>query len=706
MVDEYMAWQMQPTQWVALLVMAFFTSALSHELARRGSRLEGRARWMWLACGALALGTGIWSGHFVALSGPQLPIGIGYGGWISLAGWIAAIAASLIAQAIAFRGPPAPWRGLLASLSLGLGAFVSEWLCFVDMNMAPPMHWHVGWSVAAVAATALAGFAGYVLMSIESSITPGRRWLLRCLAPLVLGTGIALGHRASALAAQMDIEVISLNHLNGLTGHSLTLLATIGTASVLAMMLMLILVERSMRHALRSAIATMEANANTDSLTSLPNFRALEARIEVAARHADRAGQSMALLFVALDGLKPINEAFGRPVGDLLLRDIATRLRTLVRNHGSLARVGGDEFALLVVNESDTEVVVGLARRLLETVSAVSSIEGRSISLSCSIGMVMYPQHGAHSTMLVHGEAAAQSVKKAGGSAASFFDAQMLAGTRDQVELLQDLRLAVAGGQLELYYQPKIHSESGAVTGAEALMRWHHPKRGMVSPGVFIPLAERHGLIIALGDWMIEEACRQIRAWRDEGLRMRVAINLSMSQLRQADLGERIAATLSKHQINPQLLTCEITESLAMDDSTSTQRFFDKLASIGVRLSIDDFGTGYSSLSYLRKLPAEELKIDRSFVLDLETSADARAVVDAVVKLAQALGLKVVAEGVETEGQSSILRALGCDQLQGFLFAKPMSAKALGLWAMTDDGPAPLAFRPSLFEETMPSPLH
>jgi diguanylate cyclase len=270
--------------------------------------------------------------------------------------------------------------------------------------------------------------------------------------------------------------------------------------------------------------------------------------------------------------------------------------------------------------------------------------------------------------------------------------------------LLRDLRQAVARHQLELVFQPKVHAPTGEVTGAEALLRWHHPQRGMVSPVVFVPIAERHGLIGTLGEWVIDEACRQARVWRDEGLRMRVAINLSVHQLRRPDLADRIAAALTRHQINPDLLTCEITESVAMEDSEATMKVFEKIAAVGVHLSIDDFGTGYSSLSYLRKLPVSELKIDRSFVLDLETSADACAVVEAVVKLAHTLGLKVVAEGVETEGQNRILRGFGCDQLQGYLFAKPMAAKALSLWAMNEVGPRAIDFRDSLFKDTVPSP--
>jgi len=255
--------------------------------------------------------------------------------------------------------------------------------------------------------------------------------------------------------------------------------------------------------------------------------------------------------------------------------------------------------------------------------------------------------------------------------------------------------------ELELHYQPKVHAPSGQVTGVEALMRWRHPQRGMVGPHIFIPIAERFGLIHALGNWLIEEACRQIRAWSDDGLRMRVAINLSVHQLRQGDLVDRIADALQRHRIEPMLLTCEITESAAMEDTRATLQMIERLSAIGVRLSIDDFGTGYSSLSYLRQLAAEELKIDRSFVMDLEASADARAIVDAVVKLAQALGMKVVAEGVETEAQQRILSLLGCDELQGYLFAKPMPAEALTLWAMQADGPRDLDFRPSLYGDSL-----
>jgi len=381
------------------------------------------------------------------------------------------------------------------------------------------------------------------------------------------------------------------------------------------------------------------------------------------------------------------------------------RLRALTGTRDIVARAGGDEFLMVLEGHPDPGQAMAMAARLMKVLNEPCVVEQRELTMSCSVGVAMYPDHGDQAKLIPHAAAAMHSAKRNGGGNQVMFDPRMVAGAREQVDLLRDLRRAIQHHELELYYQPKIHAPSGQITGAEALMRWHHPQRGMVGPHIFIPLAEKFGLINALGNWLIEDVCRQIRTWRDGGLRMRVAINLSVHQLRQEDLVDRIVEALHRHRVEPGLLTCEITESAAMEDTRTTLQVIERLSAAGVHLSIDDFGTGYSSLSYLRQLAAEELKIDRSFVMDLESSADARAIVDAVVKLAQALGLKVVAEGVETEAQQKILRTLGCDELQGFLFAKPMSAKALTLWAIQDEGPSALDFRPSLFDDSLSTPL-
>jgi diguanylate cyclase (GGDEF)-like protein len=436
-----------------------------------------------------------------------------------------------------------------------------------------------------------------------------------------------------------------------------------------------------------------------DSLTQLPTRTYFEDRLAGAAMKADARTSRLALLFIDLDGFKPVNDTYGHSVGDKVLEQVGQRLKSLSRGKDVVARVGGDEFLLLLTNVVTEESVAHVATRLITGLSQAYTVDGREVIISCSVGIALYPDGCAHGKLIARADAAMYAAKRSGGSTHCFYSPAMDADAERQFDLLRDLRKALANKEMELLYQPKIDTKSGKVTGAEALLRWKHPTRGVILPNVFIPIAERFGLVVGIGNWVIEDACRQSRAWRDKGLRMRVAINLSAHQMRQDDIVERITEALNRHKIHPSLLTCEITETAAMEDTKATQETFRRLGELGTHLSIDDFGTGYSSLSYLRKLPAEELKIDRSFIMDLEHSADARAVVDAVIKLAHALGLKVVAEGVENQRQHQILVDMSCDELQGFLFAKPMSARALQLWAINDRTEAAV-FKPSLFGES------
>ena len=443
---------------------------------------------------------------------------------------------------------------------------------------------------------------------------------------------------------------------------------------------------------------------STDVLTGLPTRQFFEQRLAAAAKRADAKRGKMAVLFIDLDGFKPVNDTFGHACGDRVLEQVGVRMRSITRGSDVAARVGGDEFLLLMPAISSQESVAKVARALIEILSRPYKVEDREVNISCSVGIALYPDGCRASKLIARADAAMYAAKRAGGTRHAFFSPEMDQDAKQNFEMVRDLKRAIAQDQLELYFQPKIDARSGKVTAAEALLRWNHPKLGMVMPGEFIALAERTGLIGPLGDWVIEAACRQARAWRDKGLRMRVAINLSAYQMRQDDIVDRITEALKRHKIRPSLLTCEITETAAMEDTRATQETFRRLGELGTHLSIDDFGTGYSSLAYLRKLPAEELKIDRSFIQDLEHSPDASAVVDAVLKLAHALGLKVVAEGVENPRQHQILAEMGCDELQGYLFAKPMSARALLLWAIGDRGEASV-FRNSLFGETRQTTL-
>jgi len=451
---------------------------------------------------------------------------------------------------------------------------------------------------------------------------------------------------------------------------------------------------RELAVSLNDANRRLRDQAHSDPLTRMPNRLMFEERMAaaLAAIGSDPEACALAVMFIDLDGFKPVNDSFGHVAGDAVLREIGRRLQAIARPEDTVARVGGDEFLLMTLRPGHEAVAAAIAQRVLQALTEPLVLPNDVVvNLSASIGIVLYPEHGHHAKMIANADAAMYAAKRAGGSTYAFFEPRMELDVREQLALQNDLRHAIERNELQLYYQPKIHGKSGQITGVEALLRWQHPVRGFVSPGLFIPIAERFGLIGAIGNWVIDEACRQMSDWRKQGLRMRVAVNLSVHQLRQDDLVQRVRIAVDHFRIDPALLTFEITESVAMEDTQETLRAFSQLANAGVSLSIDDFGTGYSSLSYLRKLPARQLKIDQSFVQDLGGSPDALAVVDAVIKLAHALGLHVVAEGVETARQRDILLKLQCDELQGYLFARPMASRLLTLWAMGESRATPPA---------------
>jgi len=491
--------------------------------------------------------------------------------------------------------------------------------------------------------------------------------------------------------------------------HASALVWTLCAAALLlaaAMGAALVHSRRQLQRRLEDATTQLDELRGRDPLTGLVTRPEFDSALETAVLAADRQGSPLALLVLGLDSFRPLNEGYGHSVGDAVLRQAAERLLGALRPPPlAVSRLGGDEFAVLVSAPRDTLGV--LADTLLDTLQRPYAIDTLALRLTASAGIAVYPDHGARPRLLGHAALAMRTVKQVGGGGRAHYDPALAVDQREQAELLQDLRHATERGQLQLVYQPKIDAKSLQITAAEALLRWQHPRRGTISPAVFVPLAERQGLIVPIGRWVIEEACRQAAQWRGQGLRMRVAVNLSGHQMRQDDLVQHIERTLALHGIPAGRLTCEITETVAMEDTALTHRAFAQLRDAGLHVSIDDFGTGHSSLAALRRLPAAELKIDQAFVADLATSEHARSIVRAVVEMARTLGLRVVAEGVETTAQRDALVALGCDELQGYLFARPMSATALALWADGDEAHASSAamFRPSLFDPTAPAPL-
>jgi diguanylate cyclase (GGDEF)-like protein len=681
--------------WPMIVLACYVTLELSERVLRRGMG----ERNPWVMASALALACGVASAQLLQLSAELGPQGVGFHPGLLIGGLLSTLALGMLAVHCTFV-PELGWpRVFGGAATLGLATLSGQMLLLASAGLEPDIEWKPSLLVPAGLISAV-GFAWALLLVAPTGGAPAARlWPRRLAAATICAVAVLSGQALSVAGAQRPEEPQMIADIGLVSAGALSAIASIGIAAVLVLMLAACAVEARLRSRREPARAEKAVDAFRDSLTRLPTRATFEGTLSQVLQQADAQRSAAVLMHIALDHFKLVNDNFGHHAGDAVLQCVAQRLRELGPKH-RVARLGGDEFLMLVDGNDAAEKAKALAASILESVAQPCVVDGRELSVSCSIGMAHYPQHGAQSVLIGYATVATRASKGAGGATYSVFDPRMVDDVREQAELLNDLRQALSRGQLELYYQPKIHAPSAQVTAAEALMRWHHPRRGMISPSVFIPMAERSGLINAMGAWVIDEACKQAREWRDQGLRMRVAINLSAQQLRQSKLPAHIRSALAKHQINPDLLTCEITESVAMEDTEATMRFFTELAAVGVHISIDDFGSGYSSLAYLRKLPATELKIDRGFVLDLEHSEGARKIAEAVVTLAQALNMKVVAEGVETDGQYQILRRLGCDQVQGFLFAKPMTAKALALWASGSDGPRSIQFRESLFKET------
>ncbi len=443
-----------------------------------------------------------------------------------------------------------------------------------------------------------------------------------------------------------------------------------------------------------------------DPLTGLPLSRRFEDDFSAALESLARRGGEGCLLYIGLDGFRLVNDEHGKENGDQLLIHTAARLRQLAGERALIGRLGGDEFA--VWSEIPAAQTDRLVKQTLETLCEPVVNGATALRAGLSVGVATSPEHGGSIRLIRRAQTAMRSVKRLGGNGHAFFDAVQEEVMREEMALARELREAIKRQQLELVYQPKVNAATLQVTSVEALLRWRHPTLGMVSPARFISVAERYGLIDAIGDWVADTALAQAAHWRELGLRMRVAINVSGYQMRSDDFIARLEKGLKQHRLRPERFTCEITESVAMEHASVTERAFKRLGALGVHVSIDDFGTGYSSLAALRQLPAQELKIDRAFVGDVAGSVEAQAIVRAVVEMARALQMKVVAEGVETVAQRDQLVAMGCDELQGYLFAKPMSARAIEVLASDarpSAGGGPEGFRPSIFVETAAVPL-
>ena len=414
--------------------------------------------------------------------------------------------------------------------------------------------------------------------------------------------------------------------------------------------------------------------AHYDALTGLPNRVLLRDRLSKALATARRQKHKVAVLFFDLDRFKIINDSLGHSVGDLLLQDVAERLKGCVREEDTVARLGGDEFLIVLTHVNDISGAAVSAERFMDAMTPRFVIQGHSLSLGCSLGISIFPEDGADSeTLIKHADAAMYSAKDGGRNNFQFFTADMNAQAVERLALENGLRLALDKKELFLVYQPQMDIATGTISGLEALLRWQHPELGLVPPDKFIRIAENSGLIVPIGEWVLRTACSQARKWQDEGLpAVSIAVNVSAVQFRQQGFCELIRRVLRETGFAAHNLELELTESLLLGSADVTLSVLQELKAMGLTLAIDDFGTGYSSFSYLKRFPVSKLKIDRSFVRDVAVSPDDAAITTAIISMAKSLNLKVIAEGVEDEEQMAFLRSHHCDEIQGYYFSKPL----------------------------------
>ncbi|MCG8082932.1 MAG: EAL domain-containing protein, partial [Candidatus Thiodiazotropha taylori] len=426
--------------------------------------------------------------------------------------------------------------------------------------------------------------------------------------------------------------------------------------------------------------------ANYDALTGLPNRSLLSDRLNQAIAAAHREDWMLAVLFIDLDHFKVVNDTFGHVVGDELLQLVSARIKACLRESDTVARFGGDEFIILLQDVTEMDSVANVASNIIEHITRVFSLYGREIYIGASIGITVYPDDAVNAdSLLRNADMAMYQAKERGRNTYQFFTASMQQHTLERRQLELDLRQAIKRDELEIYYQPVVNPLLNKVVSVEALLRWHHPHRGTVSPAIFIPVAEDSGQIGPIGEWVLKKSCQQLKRWHNAGFSdLKLAVNLSS---RQRELGLEasfLLGVLAETNLSTDYITLEITESLLMRDTDEAMTWLSDFKALGVSLSVDDFGTGYSSLSYLKRFPVDTMKIDRSFVSDLPDDIEDATLVRTIVAMAQSLNLSLIAEGVETREQAEFLVETGCDNLQGFYYAKPMSAKELTIWLSAD----------------------
>ncbi|MFK3934926.1 putative bifunctional diguanylate cyclase/phosphodiesterase [Pantoea agglomerans] len=673
---------MLPVTWDSVLIcvsliVAFIASFTALDTAGRVAVSRGWSARFWLLVGGIAMGIGVWAMHFIGMLAMMLPMMMRYDTRLTILSLLVAILASVLAFGQTVGGLHLTRQRLLrGTLILGAGVVVMHYLGMYALLIEPQPEWNallVALSVLiAFAASGLALWLAFHLRQGDHHLM-----LMRGLASLVMGIAIAGMHYVGMAAAEFSHSSMMQPH--GVSNAGLAVWVTLITLTILGITLLSSMLDAQLRAA-RLATRLNRANqelrqlAMHDNLTTLPNRVMLEQQLDRAIKQAMLNEHRFAVIYMDLDGFKAVNDTWGHHVGDRLLVAVAERLCSQLSNTMLLVRLGGDEFVLMA--ECDISAARQLAQKLVKVISSPFELDRYVLHVSLSAGIAIFPLHGRNrQELLFNADAAMYHTKHSGRNGWCLFEPAMSAATQHQLELANDLWEAIEREQMRLFYQPKFCSGGTRLMGFEALLRWQHPQRGLLTPELFLPRAEKTGQIIALGNWVIGEACRQLRIWHSQGHSdWTVSVNLSALQFHQRDLLTILTQTLARNQLPGSALMLEITEAIAMRDPAFSQQRIRELQQAGVSVAIDNFGIGYANLLHLKDLDASELKIDRSFINCLRPGSEDATVVSAMLTLAQSLNLRMVAEGVETEEQQHLLTSLGFDALQGYLLGKPTPA--------------------------------
>ncbi|MGF6986752.1 diguanylate cyclase (GGDEF)-like protein [Paraburkholderia atlantica] len=644
---------------------------------------SARRRQAWRLGGALALGVGIWSMHFVAMLAFSLPIPLGYDLGLTAYSLALAIGASYLALFLTTQQRLTPARLLAGGVVMGIGIAGMHYTGMAALRMAPAIHYRPVWFAASIAIAIGASSAALWMARALSNEHERHIARKRLAAALVMGVAISGMHYTAMAAADFAPGAIC-GAANDMDAQWLATAVILLTFAVLIVTLMLSRFDVRTTFLL-GAVSKLNGQivrlATLDALTGLPNRATLTERIERAISGARRQRTSFAVLFMDLDGFKTINDSLGHSAGDAVLSAFAQRLQQCVRSSDTVARLGGDEFVVLAEHLTSGDDAAALADGVLERMRQGTWSDEQPLQVMPSIGIALYPRDGdSVETLLQHADAAMYEAKRAGRGTYRFFERSMNEAATRTLQIQQVLHDAFANERFSLVFQPKFQRGGDALAGAEALIRLHDPELGALTPAEFIPVAERSGQIVQIGYWVVRETCRRIRGWIEQGLpAMKVAINLSPRQLLQPDLVETILEIVRTEGVACEQIMFEITESVAMQDAARTVDVIRAFQASGFDISIDDFGTGYSSLAYLQRFQVKQLKIDRFFTHGLDANGAAgSAIVSAIIALAHSLEMDVVAEGVETQSQLDKLRSMMCDEMQGYLLGKPVSAEDFG----------------------------